>query len=132
MSVGLSFWLLRFTPCPFTDFDVCCLGEVCVGGMFVAEINCLAKGLIFEAGLLGVWLDCDVSCDCADGDEELFKLFGDRCGVVCPQGNDVPGDESVVSAVLLCSPSGCRCDVGIGLNSELGLPANFGDDLEFI
>ena len=132
MSVGLSFWLLHFTPCPFTDFDVCCLGELCVGGMFVAGINCLAKGLIFEFGFWGVWLDCDVLCDCAGGDEELFKLFGDCCGVVCPQGNEVPGDEFAVSAVLLCSPSRCSGGVGIGLNSELGLPAKFGDDSEFV
>ena len=99
-----------------------------MGGMFVAEINCLAKGLMFEAELLGVWLDCDVSCDCADGDEELFRLFGDCCGVAGPQGTDVLGDKPVVSVVLLCSPFGC--DVGICLDSELCLRLD--DDSEFV
>ena len=55
----------------------------------------------------------------------LFELFGNRCGVVCPQGNEVPGDDSVVSVVLLRVPSGCSHDVGIGLNAELGLSAKF-------
>ena len=43
-----SFWLLHFTPSPLADFEVCCLGELGVCGMFVAGIHCLAKGLIFE------------------------------------------------------------------------------------
>ena len=64
-------------------------------------------------------------CDCVDGDEVLFKLFGDCCGVVCPQGIKVPGDDPAVLVVLLCIPSGCRGDVGIGLNAELGLSVKF-------
>ena len=66
-------------------------------------------------------------CDCVDGSEVLFKLFGNCCGIVCPQGNEVPGDDSVVSVVLLCTPSGFSGDVRIGLNAELGLSAKFGN-----
>ena len=80
-------------------------------------------------------------CNCVDGGEcafccsgvvwvgacdVLFAWFGDCCGVACPQGSELPGDDSAVSIALRCVPSGCCCDVGIGLNAEVGLSVKFG------
>ena len=57
----------------------------------------------------------------------LFELFGDRCGVVCPQGNEVLGDDSAVPVVLLHVSAGCSGDVGRDLNAELGLSVKLGN-----
>ena len=54
----------------------------------------------------------------------LFEWFSDCCGVACPQGSELPGDDSAVSVVLMCVSAGCSGDVGIGLNA-VGLSAKF-------
>ena len=58
----------------------------------------------------------------------LFEWFGDCCGVACPQGSELPGDDSAVLFGLRCIFAGCCGDVEIGLNAEVGLCTKF--DLE--
>ena len=84
---------------------------------------------------------CDVWCDCVDRGEcafccggvvcvgacdVLFEWFGNCGGVACPQGSELLGDDSVVSVASGCVSAGCCGDVGMGLNTEVGLFAKFG------